>query len=221
MKDLFIKNHPAISFRSFVTFLLTFSLLLMVLSSLVLFVLPHGRISYWNDFRIWGMGKDQWNAVHVIGGFVLILSGFFHLYFNWNVLMSYLKKRKASLLLAFLAALVFLSGSALEIPPFSSIMALSESAKGGWSVEPPPAPHYEYRSLREICDEENMPFEIMAEKLHRAGIERFEADESLKTVAERHGLSPAELYRLMEGKHTHKPGRKRNRGGGSHSRPPR
>ncbi len=217
MKNLFINKSPKMSQRSFVTFLLTFSLFLMVVSSLVLFVLPHGRICYWNDFRIWGLGKDQWEAVHVIGGFVMLLSGFFHLYFNWNVLISFLKKRTMSLALAFLAAFGFLTGSALEIPPFSMVMAWSESAKSSWVAEPPPVPHFEFRTLRQIADEESISLESMTGKLKKAGFEHFEADESLQTIAERYGRSPAELYRVMEGKRARQSGEKGRRGKGRRS----
>ena len=209
-KPIFNKKTP-FSNRSLTTFLLTFAALLMVVSSVVLFVLPHGRIAFWNDFRIWGLSKEQWEAIHVTGGILLLLSSIVHLYFNWKMLMTHIARQKLAMLLAFLATGVFFIGSAAEVPPFSTVMDLSESAKTSWKAEPPPVPHYEYRTLREISEQENTPLDTIVQKLEQAGIKDVDADDSLKTNAFRNEMTPAKLYEVMGGKKRRKPGQNKKK----------
>ncbi len=204
MNNASFSGKRTFSYRSLTTFLLAFAFLLLFISSLVLFVLPHGRIAYWNDFRIWGMGKNQWETIHVVGGVVMFLSAFFHLYYNWNVLLSYLRRQKGALMAAILAVFLFFVGSALEAPPFSSLMDWSESIKKSWKSEPPPVPHYEYKTLIELSEEEDTDLEVIVGKLNAAGVENFTPDESLQEISARHGISPARLYELMDGKRRRK-----------------
>ncbi len=198
MKKIF--SNSSFSARGFVSLLLTFAALLMTLSSLVLYVLPHGRISYWNAFTLLGLDKDQWSTIHVIAGFSLLIAVGFHLVYNWKPFVNYLKTKRNELLAALILTLVFLLGSAAQLPPFSCIMELGETMKMGWEAEPPPAPHFEFKTIRQIAQEENTPLETLVEKVNELGLSDVSGDESLQELSAKAGLSPAVIYKAMDGK---------------------
>ena len=52
--------------RAFISLVLTFSALVMLVSGLVLYVMPEGRIAYWNDWRLLALDKEQWGAIHTL-----------------------------------------------------------------------------------------------------------------------------------------------------------
>ena len=60
------------------------SFVLCILTSVTLFIVPHGRIAYWADWRLWGLSKTQWSDLHLNLGILLLLAGFFHIYYNWK-----------------------------------------------------------------------------------------------------------------------------------------
>jgi len=65
----------------------------LVLTSLTLYIVPHGRIAYWTDWRLWGLDKTQWGNIHINIGILFLLTGFLHIYYNWKILLSYFKTK--------------------------------------------------------------------------------------------------------------------------------
>ena len=51
---------------------------LMVLTSIILYIVPQGRIAYWADWHLWGLTKTEWGNIHINSG-LLFLS--FHFLF--------------------------------------------------------------------------------------------------------------------------------------------
>ncbi len=64
---------------------LLFTFLLGVITGIVLYIMPHGRIAYWNDWRLLGLNKDQWEALHIVFTFLMVFLGVLHLFINWNI----------------------------------------------------------------------------------------------------------------------------------------
>ena len=50
------------------------SFLLMVLTSVVLYIVPQGRVAYWADWRLWGLSKSDWGNIHINMGFVFLVA---------------------------------------------------------------------------------------------------------------------------------------------------
>ncbi|MFO7971728.1 MAG: DUF4405 domain-containing protein [Desulfobacterales bacterium] len=69
------------------------SLLLLILNSIVLYIVPQGRVAYWADWRFWGLTKTDWANQHIIIGILFLLAIFLHIYYNWNLIVAYLKNR--------------------------------------------------------------------------------------------------------------------------------
>ena len=51
------------------------SFVLMVATSVILYIVPQGRVAYWADWRLWGLTKTQWGEIHINVGLLFLLSG--------------------------------------------------------------------------------------------------------------------------------------------------
>jgi hypothetical protein len=67
--------------------------ILMVLTSIILYIVPQGRVAYWADWRLWGWTKTDWGNIHINLGLLFLIALFLHIYYNWKPLMSYLKDK--------------------------------------------------------------------------------------------------------------------------------
>ena len=70
--------------RGLMTFLLVLSLFIDIVSGVILYIVPPGRITNWTNWTLWGLSKHQWVALHTIFSYILILIVLGHLYFNWR-----------------------------------------------------------------------------------------------------------------------------------------
>ena len=73
------------------------SFLLLILNSVVLYIVPHGRVAYWSDWHLWGLNKTEWGNQHIIIGILFLLALFLHIYYNWKPIVSYLKNKARQL----------------------------------------------------------------------------------------------------------------------------
>ena len=109
---------------------------LMLVTSIILFITPQGRIAYWADWRLWGLTKTDWGNIHINLGLLFLVALSVHIYYNWKPLISYLKnKAKQTKLfapefsLAFLITSGFILGSYFLVPPFGWVMSLNDRFK--------------------------------------------------------------------------------------------
>ena len=65
----------------------------MVVTSLVLYIGPQGRVAYWADWTLLGLDKTQWGDLHINMGLVFLLSILLHIYYNWKAILAYLKDK--------------------------------------------------------------------------------------------------------------------------------
>jgi len=65
----------------------------MLLTSVILFITPQGRVAYWADWRLWGLTKTDWGNIHINLGLLFLIALSVHIYYNWKPLISYLKNK--------------------------------------------------------------------------------------------------------------------------------
>jgi hypothetical protein len=170
----------------------------------VLYIIPHGRVTYWTFWRLLGLQKQDWEALHTIFGFLMVLLGIWHIFLNWKSLKNYFLRKKTVVFskefwiaggITFAIAVLIL----LNVPPFSTIIELEESIKTSWEkkVPTPPVPHMELFSLSRVAKFLNVPETKLAEILKGAGIKVSSFKETLKEVAEKNHSSPAQIYNLI------------------------
>ena len=189
--------------RGFVSLLLTGSFLVMLATGLVLYVTPQGRVAHWTGWTLAGLGKEQWSAVHIVTTLVFLSSAGFHLYYNWRIFWGYFKSKaqsgfnlKRELALAIAICVAMVAGTLWNVPPFGTVIRWNDDIKVYWGSHSAsaPVPHAEGFSLLRLADEINAPVEQLAKRLSEAGIEVEDPSASVKAVAEKHDMTPSELF---------------------------
>ncbi|MGD2270031.1 MAG: DUF4405 domain-containing protein [Desulfobacterales bacterium] len=189
------------------TALLSFSLL--ILTAIILYIVPQGRIAYWADWRLWGLTKTQWGNIHIILGVLLLISISFHVYYNWKPIVSYLKNKAKQLKVftpEFNAALaitaVFIMGAYIYLPPFSWIIDWSTSIKDAAAVRygEPPYGHAELSTLKTFAGKVNLDLAESVGNLRSAGISLADENQTLLEIAKINHLSPQQVYSAMKPK---------------------
>ncbi len=185
--------------------LLSFAVL--IITSVVLYIVPHGRVAYWADWRMLGLTKTQWGNLHVNLGFLFLLAGILHLFYNWSPIMAYMKNRARELKiftpafsLAFTLTFLVGAGTYLEIPPMSSVTELGVSIKDAASKKygEPPYGHAELSSLKLFAKKQGLDPDRAEELLQDAGIRFTDSSETLAEIAGRNRISPQELYQIIK-----------------------
>ncbi len=195
------------SWKVFVSFFIVFSFLVLALSGVVLYVAPPGRIANWSIWTLVALSKAQWQAVHTIFATLFLVTAGFHLYFNWKVLMAYLRskahegmrmKRELGLASAVGLALVVLTIAGL--PPFSTVMDVGEDLKNAWAVpaNEPPIPHAEELSIAKLAEMVKVPEEKAWANLDARGVVVDSKDLTVGEIAERNGLTPQQIYQRIQ-----------------------
>ncbi len=135
------KTRRSWKWHSLVSYFLLFSGIILTVSGIALYVAPPGRIANFTDWRLLALDKGQWEAVHTLFGYAVLLFGIWHLVLNWKVLLSYLRDRvsraykvKAEFTVALILTLLIAAGSIAAIPPFSTVMDWGESLKNAWDT---------------------------------------------------------------------------------------
>lgn len=186
------------------TALASFSLIM--LTSVILYIVPYGRVAYWADWRLWGLTKTKWSDLHLTVGFLFLISIVLHLYYNWKPMVAYLKNRKKQLRIftrefnaAVLVLLIWTVGTYADIPPFSLILNLSESIKETAAKQygEPPYGHAELSSLKTFSKKMGLDLPDAANRLNAAGIAFESDDQRLLDIARANHVSPQQVYRLM------------------------
>lgn len=194
------------SVKKTVSLFLLYALAMMSVTGIVMYIMPPGRVAYWTGWTLIGLDKDAWGALHSIAGFIMLIAGSFHLYFNWKPMKSYFKEKARGLLSKELL-LVTLSGfavtmmTAMQLPPFQSVMDLSERIKESWEsgTAGAPMPHTERLRLRELAPMLGISYAALEEKLKARAITAFDAGNTLSEIAAKANTSPMELYLYLSG----------------------
>ena len=199
---------PAKPFRwkAFISLYIVFSFLVLALSGLVLYVAPPGRIANWSIWRLVLLSKAQWQAVHTIFAFLFIVAASFHLYFNWKVLLAYLRSKlheglhmKREVGAASAAGVLLLALTIGGVPPFSSVMEAGDDIKNAWAApsSEPPIPHAEDLTVQKLAETAKVPVEQARQNLLQHGVTMERADMTVKEIAASNQLSPEQVYQRM------------------------
>jgi hypothetical protein len=178
----------------------------MIISGIILYIAPPGRIAKWAYIPILGLEKDQWQALHTIFTFLFIIANGFHLYFNWNSFISYLKDKKSQvfrlrweLVSAFFITTGIFYLVIINAQPFESVIAFGENMKNGWSVNSvePPVPHAEEMTISELAKTMDQEPEDL---ISRLGGQNIVADKNLviKEIAQKYNLSPQQIFEKLQ-----------------------
>ena len=178
-----------------------------LVTSVVLYIIPAGRVAYWSDYRLMGLSKTQWGDIHItVGTLILILSGL-HIYYNWKPIVSYLRNKARQLKVfnkSFNAALVIsiyvTVGTLFNLPPMNYVLQVGESLsnRGNELYCEPPYGHAELSSLGMFCNKMNIDLEAAMAMLREAGIEFSGSQDTMAEIAEANRKTPQQIYDIFK-----------------------
>lgn len=192
--------------KAFTSLYIAFSFVVLGLSGIVLYVAPPGRIANWSIWRMVLLSKAQWQAVHTIFAFLFIVAASFHLYFNWKVLMAYLRTKlaegmqmKREVGAALSVGAVLLALTIAGVPPFSSVMDAGDEIKNAWAAptSEPPIPHAEELTVQKLAETAKVPVEQARKNLEQHGVTVAQPEMTVKQIAASNNLSPEQVYQRM------------------------
>ena len=192
--------------RSFVSFGMFFSFLIMVITGLILYIAPPGRVFRWTNWRFLWIDLDQWQALHTLFSYLFLGFAISHIFsMNWKVLFSYFTRktkeglrRKRELISSSIVILLFITGTLLMIPPFQSIMNIGNWASKTWGekIGYPPVAHAEEMTIEEIARVLlNIPLDEYLEKVRKAGFKIENTKQKLEDVCKQNNVAPYVFFR--------------------------
>jgi hypothetical protein len=198
--------RPPFLWRSLTSVLLAAAFGVLVLTGVMLFVAPPGRIANWTNWTLLGLLKHDWISLHVWFSVLFLLVAIVHLVFNWRPMLNHLKNRLTRRLgfrREWLVALgvcggVF-AGTRLDVPPFSSLIAFNERIKESWDQprERAPIPHAELLTLAELAQRAGVDLATATNRLARQGLTNLAAELVVQTLADHHNRSAQQIYQAI------------------------
>ena len=192
---------------------MVWSLIVLTFNSIVLYVVPEGRIANWAVWKFWGLTKHDWSAQHTTVGFLFIFAGLFHIYLNWKPIVSYLKNKSRKLTFFTTASniglaltVVFVIGTYFDVPPMSTIVDFSEHIKEGAALKygDPPYGQAQSSSLKGFTSRLGLDLNKSIELLESKGIKDVDEKEMIQDIGTRSGNTPQQIYDMIKGA-THQP----------------
>jgi hypothetical protein len=198
-----MKRSNKIYWRAVISFYIIIAFVVMGVSGIILYFAPPGRVAFWSDWRFIALTKAQWQAIHTIFTFIFVAATAFHIYFNWSVITSYLRKkmnegmkRRNELILASAFSLFVMAFTVGNVPPFSTVMEFGEELSDSWSDEntEPPVPHAELLTLTEFSEVIKTDVDQFIHSLKTNGVNVPAKEITLEELAELNGLTPQDVY---------------------------
>lgn len=183
------------------------SFILLIVTAIILYVEPHGRVAYWTEWQFWGLEKDQWGNIHIFSGLLFFIAGGFHVYFNWKALIRYLSGKigtglryKRELIVSGLILLWVLFSGIFSLPPLSYITDVGETIKESWVTSPelePPFGHAELVSLQTFCVKQRIPLDEAMAALRDAGFKIDSPKATLQEIAKSKNMAAMGVYEVI------------------------
>jgi hypothetical protein len=195
-------------FRGFYSLLMFFSFLISLISGIVLYFPPQGKIAYWTHWTFWGLDKEMWGALHINSSLIFFIIAILHLYYNWKVLFRYIKKKavmafnlKVELFIAAVLSIFIILATIYNIEPFRTIIKWNDDIKNYWAAQAqaqPPIPHAEDFTVAEFCEQLDIPLQNFQQRFNEQGWKFDNSEDKIKDIAKRNEISPADIYNLLK-----------------------
>lgn len=179
------------------------SLIITLITSVVLYIVPQGRVAYWADWHLMGLSKEQWGDIHITVGTLFLVMLFIHLWLNWKPITAYMKNQAREMvvmtkpMIISVAITLFVGvGTLFHLPPMQQVLDLGASIKDA-AVETygnPPYGHAELSPLKKFCGFLGFDAnEALAALKERGYGEEITLETEIKDIARTKGVSPQQV----------------------------
>jgi len=128
--------------RKITSFIMLYSFIIMVVSGVMLFISPFGRLSMMIRWEFLGLDKMQWQALHIIFMVIFSIGGILHILYNIKAIKNYLKNKSKKLVLFTVSNLIAISiilslfyVTINHMEPFESFVKMNKSFNDYWMSE--------------------------------------------------------------------------------------
>ena len=187
--------------RRLASLILLISFILTLITSIVLYIMPHGRVAYWAGWHLAGLDKHQWSAMHINLGILFILSGIMHIAYNWKGITTYISRNTGrEFLFAIITSFIFIIGTYMNLPPWSTVIHIQDmiKAKASEKYGEPPYGHAELSSLRLLCKRMDINTQQALTRLTQAGIKHVSPEQSIERIALSNHMKPKDIYAIIK-----------------------
>ena len=132
------------NFRGLITYLVALSFLILLISGIMNFLAPSGRISREVGWSLLGLDRAAWQTLHLSFAVVFVAAGVVHITFNWEGLLHYLRDRTTRRVtlrwdtaIALLLTLWLGASAVLGLPPATTLHDLSTHFRQAFWVDGP------------------------------------------------------------------------------------
>jgi len=193
--------------RKITSLTLLLSFVLLMLTSVILYIAPHGRVAYWSDWHLLGFSRTEWTNLHLNLGVLFLLAFIFHFFYNLKVITAYLKNRvrkfrlfTASFNFALLLTVAVCLGTYFMVPPMNLVIRFGEALSERADVKygEPPYGHAELSSLKIFARRVNMDLDMARKILAARGIKVEGDSQPFGEIAQKNKLTAKELFAIMQ-----------------------
>jgi hypothetical protein len=194
------------SLRKITSLTTLLSFILLIITSIFVYIKPQGKIANWANWEVLGLDKGQWEALHTNLGILFIVAGLIHTILNWDCIMAYLKNKAKAVKvftvdfnIALTITLVVTVLTLFELPPINAIQTFGESLKKAAAEKygKPPYGHAEDSSIETFCRRTRTDLKTAMENLATAKLQSVSAEASLSEVAKANHLTPQQVYDII------------------------
>ncbi|EGB14879.1 hypothetical protein DND132_1673 [Pseudodesulfovibrio mercurii] len=197
-------------FRKITSLTALLSFLVTLITSVILYIVPEGRVAYWADWHLLGMTKTQWGDVHTTVGTLFLIALILHIWLNWKPIMNYMKNRARELvvmttpmIVSFVLVFLVFAGTLVGLPPMSTLLDYGAQIKedATETYGNPPYGHAETSPLKKFCGFLGLDVDKALAALHEAGFDPSINGETLvKDIARSRNMSPQHVYDIIRAK---------------------
>ncbi len=124
------------------------SIIVMTYTGIMLFIAPPGRIANWANWKLLGLGKEDYAQIHITFMVLFVVMTILHVFYNWKPITSYMKIKAKEMIVftkdmivALVLTLIFIFGTIFAVPPFTTFLDFGDGIKHSWEKEYGTAPY--------------------------------------------------------------------------------
>jgi magnesium-transporting ATPase (P-type) len=194
-------------FRKFISITIFFTLIILCVSGIALYIKPEGDIANWTGWTFLGLDKTGWEGFHVLFSLFFLAFAVMHLLYNWRAFLHHLQQKtahgllvKKELLASLAVVIAFLVFTVFQVQPFWKIAQWRQTVKKIKSriIVEEPVPDFHKRKISAVAEYFNMPVEALIERLKRQNILIKNADERLLDIAKANKTSSEKMFILLK-----------------------
>jgi len=182
------------------------SIIVMTYTGIMLFIAPPGRIANWANWKLLGLGKEDYAQIHITFMVLFVVMTILHVFYNWKPITSYMKNKAKEMIVftkdmivALVLTLIFIFGTIFAVPPFTTFLDFGDGIKHSWEKEYGTAPysHAELSSFKMFTKKLDYDLAKSEEILNSNNI-KFERTQSLSYIGNENSVSPQFIFNLLK-----------------------